>query len=106
MRYITSINNRRHFSRAVVVTEAIMGTVYLATVRGCLGGGGGGRQRRQEGGSHAAAAELAGARADRRGPAPPRPPRPLPQGVVGYAALGSTMDVHKCAGAWEGLTTA
>jgi hypothetical protein len=34
MRYITSINNRRHFSRSVLVTEATMGVVYLVMVGG------------------------------------------------------------------------
>ena len=47
MRYITSISQRTKFNSAVLVTESIMGTLYLLT------------------------------------------------GVVGYAALGKGMDVHK-----------
>lgn len=31
MRYITSINNRSQFSRSVLVTESVMGTLYLLT---------------------------------------------------------------------------
>ncbi|KAI8474588.1 MAG: transmembrane amino acid transporter protein-domain-containing protein [Monoraphidium minutum] len=47
MRYITSINDRSKFSRAVLTTEAVMGSLYLLT------------------------------------------------GIVGYAALGAGMDVHR-----------
>jgi hypothetical protein len=47
MRYITSINRRTKFNSAVLVTEAVIGSLYLLT------------------------------------------------GVVGYAALGSGMDLHK-----------
>ena len=99
MRYITSIGNRSHFAHAVTLTEAVMGSLYLLT-----GGAGGSRPILA-----LSAPWSVHARPSATLPctAPPpthsRPNLKTTLGVVGYAALGKDMDIHRWGGQGLGL---